>query len=155
MAKKVKNLDMAPSKKEKTGIGQYILSVILMLYTIFCALPIILVFISAFTDEKTLATEGFSYTPSKFSMDGMNAVLKYGKQLFSSYGVTILITVAGTAIGLFCMSMFAFAISRKDFRLRKFLSIYAMIPMLFQGGQLSCYIIFSSTYHLKDRNFFG
>ncbi len=150
MAKKVKNLDMAPSKKEKTGIGQYILSVILMLYTIFCALPIILVFISAFTDEKTLATEGFSYTPSKFSMDGMNAVLKYGKQLFSSYGVTILITVAGTAIGLFCMSMFAFAISRKDFRLRKFLSIYAMIPMLFQGGQLSCYIIFSSTYHLKD-----
>ena len=137
-------------KKKKAGVGQYILTLLLLIYTLFCLMPIILVFIAAFTDEKTIATEGFSYFPKKWSMDGFNCVLRYGKQLAVSYGVTILVTVAGTMLGLLIMSMFAFALSRKDFRLRKFLSIFLMIPMLFSGGQLSCYIIFTSTYHLKD-----
>lgn len=131
-------------------IGQIILGFFLFIYTAFCALPIILVFISAFTDEKTLATEGFSYFPSKWSTVGMGSVLKYGKQLFTSYGVTFFITIAGTLAGLLFMSMLAYSLSRKDFRLRKFLSIFIMVPMLFQGGQLSQYVIFTSNYHLKD-----
>ena len=137
-------------RRKKAGAGQYILSAILLLYTIFCAMPILLVFIGAVTDEKTLATEGFSYFPSKFSLDGVSSVLRYGKQLFVSYGVTIFVTVAGTALGLFVMSMLAYSLSRRDFRMRSFLSIYIMIPMLFSGGQLSSYIIYTSTYHLKD-----
>lgn len=137
-------------RRKKAGAGQYILSTILLLYTIFCAMPILLVFIGAVTDEKTLATEGFSYFPSKFSLDGVSSVLRYGKQLFVSYGVTIFVTVAGTAMGLFVMSMLAYSLSRRDFRMRSFLSIYIMIPMLFSGGQLSSYIIYTSTYHLKD-----
>ena len=83
-------------------------------------------------------------------MAGMNAVLKYGKQLFSSYAVTIFVTVTGTLLGLLIMSMYAYAMSRKDFRLSKFLAIFLLIPMLFNGGQLSGYIIFTSVYHLKD-----
>lgn len=137
-------------RRKKAGAGQYILSAILLLYTIFCAMPILLVFIGAVTDEKTLATEGFSYFPSKLSLDGISSVLRYGKQLFVSYGVTIFVTVAGTALGLFVMSMLAYSLSRRDFRMRSFLSIYIMIPMLFSGGQLSSYIIYTSTYHLKD-----
>ena len=137
-------------RRKKAGAGQYILSTILLLYTIFCAMPILLVFIGAVTDEKTLATEGFSYFPSKFSLYGVSSFLRYGKQLFVSYGVTIFVTVAGTALGLFVMSMLAYSLSRRDFRMRSFLSIYILIPMLFSGGQLSSYIIYTSTYHLKD-----
>ncbi len=39
-------------RRKKAGAGQYILSAILLLYTIFCAMPILLVFIGAVTDEK-------------------------------------------------------------------------------------------------------
>ena len=145
-----KNADLMPSKKDKKGLGQYILGFLLLLYTLFCFLPIVLVVIAAFTDEKTIASEGFSYFPSKWSMAGMNSVLRYGKQLATSYGVTIFVTVAGTFLGLFVMSMFAYSISRRGFRLSKFLSIYLIIPMLFNGGQLSGYIIFTSNYGLKD-----
>lgn len=137
-------------KKSRVGVSQYLLSGILMIYTVFCALPILLVFISAVTDERTLTAEGFSYFPSKLSWDGVNSVLRYGKQLFVSYGVTIFVTVAGTALGLLFMSMIAYSLSIQDFKLRKFLSIYAMIPMLFSGGQLSTYIIYTSTYHMKN-----
>ncbi len=83
-------------------------------------------------------------------MDGMGSVLKYGSQLFTSYGITIFITVAGTFLGLLVMSMYAYSISRPGFKLSRFLSIFLLIPMLFNGGTLSGYIVFTSWYHLKD-----
>ena len=142
--------DLAPSKKEKKGIGQIILGFFLFLYTLLCGLPILLVFIAAFSDEKAITQNGFSFFPEKWSLAGINSVLRYGSQLLTSYGVTIFVTVFGTFLGLLVMSMFAYSISRKDFRLSKFLSIYLLIPMLFNGGQLSGYVIFTSYYHLKD-----
>ena len=134
----------------KPGIGQYILCLFLLLYTAFCALPILLVIISAFTSEKEIGETGFTYFPKQWSFSGMSAVLRYGEQLRTSYGITIFITLAGTLGGLLVMSMFAYSLSRPDFRLRKFFSVYLLIPMLFNGGQLSNYIIFTSQYHLKD-----
>ncbi|MCQ2522988.1 MAG: carbohydrate ABC transporter permease [Lachnospiraceae bacterium] len=148
--KKDSALDIAPSKREKFGFGQVILGICLLAYTLFCLLPVWIVFAAAFTDEKAITQNGFAFIPSKFSLNGVNAVLKYGKQLAVSYGVTIFVTVVGTLFGLLIMSMFAYSISRKDFRLSRFLSIYLLIPMLFNGGQLSGYIIFTGYYHLKD-----
>ncbi len=122
----------------------------LLTYTVFCALPVLLVFVAAFTDEGAITRNGYSFFPEKWSFVGMNSVLKYGKQLVTSYGVTIFITVAGTVLGLLMMSLFAFAVSRKGFRIRYLLSIYALIPLIFKGGQLSNYIVYTNQYHLKD-----
>ncbi len=137
-------------KKKKKGIGQFILTALLGLYTLFCLLPIILVFVVAFSDDKSIVSNGFSYFPEKYSLEGFKYVFKYGKQLAVSYGVTIFITIAGTLMGLMFMSLLAYAMSRKDFRLRRFLSIFVMVPMLFSGGQLASYIVYTSMYHLKD-----
>ena len=137
-------------RDKQKGLGQYILLFRLFLYTMFCFLPLLLVVISAFVDEKELSTTGFTYFPHKWSAQGMNAVLRYGKQLGQSYGVTIIVTVVGTLFGLLIMSMFAYALSRRDFTLRKFFTVYLLIPMLFNGGMLSSYLVFTTTYHLKD-----
>ena len=150
MAKKNKNLDLAPSRREKKSVGQYILALFLIVFTLFCFLPVLLVFIAAFSDEIYITQHGFGFFPEKWSMAGFNSVLRYGTQLGRSYVVTIFVTVAGTFLGLLIMSMFAYSISRKEFRLAKFLSIYLLIPMLFNGGQLSGYIIFCNNYGLKD-----
>ncbi|MBR5944148.1 MAG: carbohydrate ABC transporter permease [Lachnospiraceae bacterium] len=151
MSKKAnKNLDLAPSRKEKKGFSQYVLALILIIYTIFCFLPLELVLVSAFADEMSITKNGYRFIPTAWSLDGMHAVLRYGKQLIVSYGVTIFVTVSGTFLGLLMMSMYAYSISRPDFRLSKFLSIFLLIPMLFNGGQLSGYIVFTRYYHLKD-----
>lgn len=144
------SLDIAPSRKEHSSFGQIVLGFFLLLYTLFCALPVVLVFIAAFSDEQCINKNGFSFWPEKWSMNGVNAVLKYGNKLLTSYGVTIFVTVVGTFLGLLIMSMFAYSISRKEFRLSRFLSIFLLIPMLFNGGQLSGYICFTTYYHLKD-----
>ena len=150
MSKEKKTAEFAPSRSEKKSFGQYILGLILLLYTIVCAMPILLVFIAAFTDDTWIAENGFSFFPGKLSMAGFNSVLRYGDSLVTSYGVTIFVTLVGTTFGLLVMSMFAYSISRKGFRLARFLSIYLLIPMLFNGGQLSGYIVFTNWYHLKD-----
>ncbi len=137
-------------KRDVSYAGQTILGFFLILYTAFCALPILLVIISAFTAEKVITSSGFTYFPSEWSMSGMNAVLRFGEQLRMSYAVTVFVTVAGTFFGLLVMSMFAYSLSRHEFPLRKFFSIYLLIPMLFSGGQLSNYMVFTSTYHMKD-----
>ncbi len=137
-------------EKGKKTLGQYILGFFLLLYTLFCALPVLLVFIVAFSSEESIAKKGFSFFPESLSMDGMHSVLKYGTQLVTSYGVTIFVVLAGTVLGLLTMSMYAYAISRPGFRLAKFLSIYLLIPMLFNGGQLAGYIVFTGYYHLKN-----
>lgn len=142
--------DLAASRADRKGIGQYILGACLLLYTLFCALPVVLVFIVAFTDEAAIRDNGFSFFPEAWSLEGINSVLKYGSRLANSYGITILITVFGTLFGLLVMSMYAYAISRPDFRLSKFLSIYLLIPMLFNGGMLSGYLVFCGIYGMKD-----
>ncbi len=150
MAKINKNADIAPSRHEKKTFGQYILLLILLIVTILMAAPIYLTIVAAFTDETYIVQNGFKFFPEKWSLNGMHAVLRYGKQLGTSYGITIFVTLVGTALGLLIMSMFAYAISRKDFRMSKFLSVFLLIPMLFNGGQLSGYIVFTNYYHLKD-----
>lgn len=147
---KMKNRDLEMSKKEKVTVGQVILAIILVLCTLFAFMPVELTFVAAFTDEKSIVENGFRFWPKDWSLTGMSTVLKYGSQLARSYFITILVTVSGTFMGLLFMSMFAYSISRRDFRLSKFLSIYLLIPMLFNGGTLSGYIIFTSYYHLKD-----
>ena len=142
--------EMRKYKKNRFGVGQLILVVILALVTVFFAAPVLLVFIAAFTDEIYINQHGFSFLPQSWSMNGINSVLRYGKQLLQSYGVTIFVTVAGTLLGLLIMSMYAYSMSRRDFKLTKFLSVYLLIPMLFNGGQLSGYIVFTSWYGLKD-----
>ncbi len=137
-------------KRNKVGPGQIILLICVFLFTLFCMAPVLLVFISAFTDEMYINQHGFSFFPEAWSLNGMNSVLRYGKQLTQSYLVTIFITVAGTFLGLLIMSMYAYAISRPGFKLAKFLAIFLLIPMLFNGGQLAGYIVFTNWYKLKD-----
>ena len=145
MAKQITNYS-----RNRIGLGQVILALILILLTVFFAAPVLLVFIAAFTDEVYINQHGFSFLPQVWSMNGINSVLRYGQQLLQSYGITILVTVVGTLFGLLIMSMYAYSMSRRDFRLTKFLSVFLLVPMLFNGGQLSGYIVFTSWYGLKD-----
>ncbi len=151
MAKKENHkLDTAASREERVTFGQVILAIVLIIFTLFAFLPVELTFVAAFTDEKSIVQNGFSFWPRQWSTTGISTVLRYGQQLAQSYLVTIFVTIAGTFLGLLVMSMYAYSISRKDFRLSRFLSIFLLIPMLFNGGTLSGYIIFTSYYGLKD-----
>lgn len=135
---------------KKIKNGQFVLLLVFLILAVSSILPVLLVFIASFTDEYILKVNGFSFFPEKWSIDGWLYVLGYGEQLVTSYGVTIMRTLVGTASSLLIMSLMAYALSRKSFVLRNFLSMMLLFTMLFNGGQLSDYLIRTSVYHLKD-----
>ena len=137
-------------EKKRVGIGQKILLLILSLCTLICLMPMLLVIIISFTDDASITVNGFSYFPEKLSLKGYEYVLGYGTQIIDSYKVTVFITVIGTVLALLVMSMFAYALSRKSFLIRKYLAVFMLIPMFFSGGQLASYMINTTVYGLKD-----
>ncbi len=137
-------------ENKKITLGQIILYIILLLYTLFCFLPILLVLIASFTDGAELALSGFTFFPKKWSLDGWRYVVELKDKIIRSYGITIFITFMHTATTLLIESMMAFALSRKTFKLRGFLSMLLLVTTLFSGGTLSAYIFNTSIYHLKD-----
>lgn len=130
--------------------SQPILTLVLGLMTVACLLPLVLVVIVSFTAEASLTYKGFSFFPDEWSMEGWEYVMEYGGQLVKSYQITLFEVIVGTAITLIFTSMFAYALSRTDWVLNRFLSIVLLITMLFNGGQVSSYIVNTSMYGLKD-----
>ena len=137
-------------KRQKTSNGQKALTAVMGLYALVCLLPVLLVFIASISDDASLTQKGFSFFPTAFSTKGWDYVFNFGSQLLRSYEVTIFITVVGTALSLIVMSMYAYVLSKKEFMLRRFFTVLLIITMLFDGGQVSKYIIFSSVYKMKD-----
>ena len=73
-----------------------------------------------------------------------------GGTLGGSYVVTVVMTVCGTAIGLFIISMTGYALQRRDFPFRNAISFYIYFTSLFSAGLAPYYLMMTQTYHLKD-----
>jgi putative aldouronate transport system permease protein len=127
-----------------------IFNLIAGLFALACVFPFLFVMIISFTDEKTLARDGYSMFPKKWSIDAYIYLFKSGDQLLRSYGVTIFVTAVGTAISLIFISFFAYAISRKGFKYRNFFSFFAFFTMLFNGGLVPSYIVTTKLLGLQN-----
>lgn len=137
-------------KLKKPSAGQYVLALILGLFTLFCFLPVLLVLVVSFSSEMSVSAKGFSFFPTAWSLKSYEYVFKFGEQLAVSYGVTIFVAVFGTLLSLWFTSMFAYSLSRKNFNWRNGLSVYLLITMLFSGGTLGGYLINTNVFHLKN-----
>ncbi|WP_285854012.1 carbohydrate ABC transporter permease [Paenibacillus elgii] len=115
-----------------------------------CVFPFLFVTIISFTDEGTLARNGYRIIPEKWSLEAYRYVFKAGDQLLRSYGVTIAVTVIGTLLSMIMIALFAYAISRKSFKYRNFFSFFAFFTMLFNGGLVPTYIVVTQLLGLKD-----
>jgi putative aldouronate transport system permease protein len=133
-----------------TPIWNVAFNLIAGLFAFVCVFPFLFITIISFTDETTLARNGYRLIPEKWSLEGYIYVFKAGDQLLRSYGVTIFVTVVGTVISLIFTSMFAYAISRKSFKYRNFFSFFAFFTMLFNGGLVPTYIVATQLLGLKN-----
>ena len=127
-----------------------VLNVLLAVMSLISILPFIFVVIISLTDEQTLAMNGYQFVPEKFSLYAYHYIISAGENILRSYGVTILVTIAGTVIGLFLTGTYAYALSRKTYAFKKFFTTVITIPMLFSGGMVANYLIVTKVLMLKD-----
>jgi putative aldouronate transport system permease protein len=128
------------------GISYTLITVIAVL----CLIPFLLVVVGSFTDEQEIVANGFSLFPAKFSLEAYRTALKDPIAILRAYGVTISLTVIGTAIGLFTVAMTAYVLQRKDFKWRNKFSFFFYFTTLFSGGLVPWYILMNRYLDLKD-----
>lgn len=131
-------------------IARYSIHIVLIVWSLACLLPLLLVVSASFTDEIALTRNGYGLIPSQFSTDAYNFVLQDPTAIVRAYGVTIFNTLVGTTLGVLIMSMLAYPLSQPDFRLRRPLSFFVFFTMLFNGGIVPFYILM--TQYLRLRN---
>lgn len=137
-------------KKKHISPGQFILYLVLSIFTLACLMPMILVIIASFTTDSSIATKGISYFPTSWTLGGYKYVLALGDQILRGYGVTLFETIVGSVWTILLSSMFGYALSRRSFQLRNALTVFLLITMLISGGGLSNYVIRSDVYHLRN-----
>ncbi|WP_422660423.1 carbohydrate ABC transporter permease [Paenibacillus sp. EC2-1] len=125
-------------------------NIIAGIFAFMCVFPFLFVMIISFTDETSLAKNGYQIFPEKWSLEAYKYVFETGDTLLRSYGVTIFVTVVGTIISLCVIALYAYAVSRKSFRYRNFFSFFAFFTMLFNGGLVPTYIVATQLLGLKD-----
>ncbi len=127
-----------------------LVSLFFLVLIVLAFLPVLLVIMAAFSSEESVAMYGYRFIPRELSLDAFRYMFSSGSTLPSSFMNSLFITAAGTILGLAVMCPCAFALSRKEFRHRKALMIFLMIPMLFSGGLVSSYMVNTQILHLRN-----
>ena len=105
-------------RKSKDKIIFAVISYTLIaLFALACVIPFYLIIVGSFTSEHSILTEGYSFlvTADRFSLAGYDTALKNPMEILRAYGVTIFVTVLGTVLSIFLMTMTGYVLSRKDF----------------------------------------
>ncbi len=137
--------------KEKWNSPYQLLSNGIMLFwTVLIVLPFVLLFMSSITEEQTLVAYGYSFWPRKFSLQSYAYILRSGKTIIRAYGVSILVTVLGTVIHVVLAALMAYPLSIRNLPGRNIMMFYVFFTMLFNGGLVPSYIMWSNTLHVKD-----
>lgn len=127
-----------------------IFSMLFALLALAVFLPVLLVIIVSFTSESSVTQNGYSFFPQSFSLEAWKYLLRSGTYLVRAILNSFLITAAGTVLSLMLMCPIAYALSRKSFRYRRGILIFLMIPMIFSGGLVSTYMVYTQILHLRN-----
>ncbi len=125
-------------------------TVILTLLVAATLLPIILIVLASFTAEAALIRNGYSFFPEEFSLDAYYYIVKQGAVITRAYGVSFFVTIAGTAASVLITAMLAYPMSRKSFKYRNVLAFFVFFTMLFNGGIVPSYIMWTRFFHIKN-----
>ncbi len=125
-------------------------TIILTFLVIVTLLPIVLLVIASFTKEQVLVQNGYTFFPKALSLDAYYYMVKQGAVIVRSYGVSFLVTILGTVMSVAVTTTLAYPMARKSFRYKNVLSFFVFFTMLFNGGIVPSYIMWSRFFHIKN-----
>jgi putative aldouronate transport system permease protein len=122
----------------------------MIILCLFCVLPFVLLVSSSITDEAALVKYGYSFIPKKVSFEAYRYLLGSSTAIVRGYGITILVTVVGTFLNLVITTLLAYPLSRHDLPGRNVVAFIIFFSMLFNGGIVPSYIMWSQIFHIKN-----
>ncbi|WP_082595589.1 carbohydrate ABC transporter permease [Paenibacillus sp. Soil750] len=116
---------------------------LLILFTFICIFPFINTLANAFSSSHAIQTGKVVLWPVDFQLDAMKSVVT-DSNIIRSLGVTIYITVVGTALNMLFSITTAYPLSRKDLKGRKYFMNFMIVTMVFSGGMIPSYLLIKS-----------
>lgn len=141
----VMNIKKKRSSDNVLEIIMYAISIILLVILIY---PLYFIVIASFSDPSAVAGGQVWFFPKGFTLDGYKELLRHNN-IWTGYWNTILYTVVGTAIGLVVNISAAYALSRKDLVGRKYISLFFIFTMFFNGGLIPTFLTIRD-FHLYN-----
>ena len=132
---------------------QILANAVMLLVTLCVILPFLLLFMSSITAEKVLVADGYSFWPKQFSLASYAYIIKSGQQILKAYGISILVTVIGTLVNVILSALMAYPLAVKNLPGRRIMMFYVFFTMLFNGGIVPSYLMWSGIFHIKDTFF--
>ena len=125
-------------------------SIVFIILALLCFMPALLVLIVSFSSESSVMANGYSFWPSEWSVESYAYLSKQTSYIGRAFLNSIGVTVVGTVLGLVMCSTMGYALSRPNYRMRKFFTWYIFIPMLFSGGLVASYMINAQILNMKN-----
>lgn len=150
MARKKRNEGRIIQSKNDRWI--VVLSYIIVgLFGLICLYPLLLTVTVSFTPESLIAREGFRLIPQHFTTDTYTYIFAHsGARILRSYGVTLFVTVVGTAASMLVTCMISFAISLREMKYRNVIAFICNFTSIFSAGLVPWYVVCVNWYNLRD-----
>lgn len=136
------------SKQEKVFAA--VAHVVLSILTILAIAPFWLMISGSLTDNETLTKFGYQFWPKVFSLEAYQYIGREWAQIGNAYLITIFVTVVGTVLSLVLVSLTGYALSQRDVPGLNAVFVLILITMLFNGGVVSSYIIYTNVVNVKN-----
>jgi putative aldouronate transport system permease protein len=127
-----------------------IFNIIFIIAALVCILPVVFVFMISISSEASLAKYGYQLIPKEFSMESYLFLWREHTTILRALGMSILVTVSGTVLGIALTTTMGYVLSRTSYKLNNFLTWLVFIPMIFNGGMISSYVVNTNLLGLKD-----
>lgn len=124
-------------------------SFIIVVSTLFI-IPFLYIVSISLSQEIDIIKYGYKLVPPNISFYAYEQAFAAPEIILRAYGVSIFVTVVGTMLTLSMSTGIAYVVSRKDYAYRKLTSVFLFIPLLFNGGLVSQYIVITKVFHLSN-----
>lgn len=118
-------------------------TVLLVLFTMLIVIPIWNIVISSFASNDALNEGGFVFWPKQLSLDNYKAVFQ-DDNLWRAMLISVLKTGVGVVTHTMFCAIFAYPLSKRYLKGRKFYSAMGIITMFFGGGMIPTYLLMRS-----------
>ncbi|WP_337103087.1 carbohydrate ABC transporter permease [Paenibacillus sp. YIM B09110] len=139
-------------RPKKIGYGDKLLETLSYIWAtivlIIVLYPLYFIVIASFSDPSAVGNGQVWLLPKGFTLDGYKELLKHSN-IWIGYRNTIAYTIVGTLIGLVVNISAGYALSRKDLVGRKYLSLFFIFTMFFNGGLVPTFLAIRD-FHLYD-----
>lgn len=120
--------------------------ILLMFITLY---PVINTVAYSFNDGTDALRGNIGLWPRVFSLESYRSILS-DKSVYQAAWISASKTVIITLLNLFWTSMLAYALSRKEFVLRRFITVIMVLTMYVNAGLIPNYLLISRTLHLSN-----